>query len=45
MVHRKFYDILQVDVDADERTIKKSYMKLVRQYHPDKVKKKNILKK
>lgn len=39
--HREFYDILSVDVNADDRVIKKAYMKLVRQYHPDKVEKKD----
>jgi len=32
----KLYDILGVPPDADESAIKKSYLKLARQYHPDK---------
>ena len=31
----KYYDILGVRKDADEKTIKRAYRKLARQYHPD----------
>ncbi|KAH9845375.1 putative chaperone protein dnaJ [Teratosphaeria destructans] len=31
-----YYKILNIDKDADERQIKKSYRKLSKQYHPDK---------
>lgn len=40
--HKKFcgatwcYDVLEVSSDADESTIKKSYRKLAREWHPDK---------
>ena len=30
------YEILSVELDADENTIKKSYRKLALKYHPDK---------
>lgn len=33
---KDYYKVLGVDRDADERTIKKAYRKLSRQYHPDK---------
>ena len=32
---RDYYDVLGVDKNADEKTIKKAYRKLARQYHPD----------
>jgi len=32
----KLYDILGVTPDANEPTIKKAYLKMARQYHPDK---------
>eukprot|EP01119_Soliformovum_irregulare_P004265 TRINITY_DN1525_c0_g1_i1.p1 TRINITY_DN1525_c0_g1~~TRINITY_DN1525_c0_g1_i1.p1 ORF type:complete len:411 (-),score=130.15 TRINITY_DN1525_c0_g1_i1:216-1448(-) len=32
----KLYDILGVPTDANEGTIKKAYLKLAKQYHPDK---------
>lgn len=31
-----FYEVLGIQRDADERTIKKSYHKLSLKYHPDK---------
>ena len=30
-----YYEILQVDEDADSNTIKKAYKKLAKKYHPD----------
>lgn len=35
MAEKNYYDILGVDKKASEADIKKSYRKLVRQYHPD----------
>lgn len=32
---KDYYDILGVDEDADQDTIKKAYKKLAREYHPD----------
>ena len=32
---RDYYEVLGVDKNADEKTIKKAYRKLARQYHPD----------
>ncbi len=32
---RDFYEILGVEKDADDRTLKKAYRKLAMQYHPD----------
>eukprot|EP00092_Neocalanus_flemingeri_P092946 GFUD01118069.1.p1 GENE.GFUD01118069.1~~GFUD01118069.1.p1 ORF type:complete len:330 (-),score=92.17 GFUD01118069.1:93-1082(-) len=32
----RFYDVLEVDPDADVATLKMSYRKLARKYHPDK---------
>lgn len=32
---RDYYDVLGVDKDADEKTIKKAYRKLAMKYHPD----------
>jgi molecular chaperone DnaJ len=32
---RDYYEVLGVDKTADEKTIKKAYRKLARQYHPD----------
>ena len=32
---RDYYDVLGVEKTADEKTIKKAYRKLARQYHPD----------
>lgn len=33
---KDYYKILGVPKNADEKTIKKSYVKLAQQYHPDK---------
>ena len=30
-----FYEILQIPVDADERTIRSAFRRLVREHHPD----------
>lgn len=35
-INTKLYDILYVDPDADQETIKKAYRKLAVKYHPDK---------
>ena len=35
MAQKTYYEILGVAKDADERTIKKAYHKLAKQYHPD----------
>ncbi len=32
---KNYYDLLEVDKTADEKTIKKSYRKLSKKYHPD----------
>ncbi len=32
---RDFYEVLGVSKDADQRTIKRAFVKLARQYHPD----------
>ncbi len=32
---RDFYEVLGVERDADQRTIKRAFVKLARQYHPD----------
>lgn len=34
-MHRKYYDILGVPTDADEKTIKKAFRKLAQKNHPD----------
>ena len=36
MAKRDYYEVLGVDKNADEGTIKKAYRKLAMQYHPDK---------
>ena len=36
MDYKDYYKILGVDKNADEKTIKKAYRQLARQYHPDK---------
>ncbi|MDD2506232.1 MAG: molecular chaperone DnaJ [Candidatus Cloacimonetes bacterium] len=36
MAKRDYYEVLGVDKNADEATIKKNYRKLAMQYHPDK---------
>ena len=33
---KDYYKVLQVDREADERTIKKNYRRLVKEFHPDK---------
>ena len=33
---RDYYEVLGVDKNADDSTIKKSYRKLAMQFHPDK---------
>lgn len=35
MAKRDFYEILSVDKNADEKTIKKAYRKVAMKYHPD----------
>lgn len=35
MAYPEYYEILQVAIDASPEDIKKSYVKLVKQYHPD----------
>lgn len=35
MSKRDYYDVLGVSKDADEKTIKKAYRKLAKEYHPD----------
>ncbi|VEJ36061.1 Curved DNA-binding protein [Aedoeadaptatus ivorii] len=35
MEYKDYYKILGVDKDADDKTIKKAYRKLAKQYHPD----------
>lgn len=32
---RDFYEVLGIDKNADEATIKKAYRKLAKRYHPD----------
>ena len=32
---RDYYDVLGIDRNADEKTIKKAYRKLAKKYHPD----------
>ena len=32
---RDFYEVLGIDKNADEATIKKAYRKLAKKYHPD----------
>ncbi len=38
MEYKDYYKILGVDKNADEKTIKSAYRKLVKKYHPDKTK-------
>ena len=33
--HKNYYKILEIDQNSDQETIKKSYLKLVKQMHPD----------
>lgn len=32
---KNYYTILEVSKNSDKKTIKKSYLKLVKKYHPD----------
>ena len=34
--HTELYDLLEIQPDADEDTIKKAYRRLAVKYHPDK---------
>jgi DnaJ-class molecular chaperone len=33
---RDFYEVLDIDIEADDATIKKAFRKLSRKHHPDK---------
>lgn len=35
MEYKDYYKVLGIDKDADDKTIKKAYRKLAKQYHPD----------
>ena len=37
MAERDYYDILEIERDADVSTIKKAYRRLMNQHHPDKL--------
>ncbi|CAF9917425.1 MAG: hypothetical protein GOMPHAMPRED_001255 [Gomphillus americanus] len=41
---KDYYKVLQIDREADERTIKKNYRRLVKEFHPDKALAKGISK-
>ena len=41
MTERTAYDVLGIDSDATSETIRSSYLKLARKYHPDKSKNKS----
>ena len=41
----KLYNILNIDIDADNNMIKKAYYNMAKKYHPDKNKNKKELQK
>lgn len=32
---KNYYKVLEIDMKSDQKTIKKSYLKLVKKFHPD----------